>query len=83
MLDIPKLGVPLLNNIITHVAENTEDADSFELALSILETCKGLVEKTELKQALTARSKTGGEYIAKERAVQISMMEPLIVRRMM
>lgn len=82
MLDIPKLGVPLLNDAIHHFARDCEDADDFEAGLASLETCKALTMKTTLKQGIRETSRSSEEEVQREKAVQQAVIETVIVRRM-
>lgn len=82
MLDIPKLGVPLINDAIHRMAQECQDADVFEANLEILETCKALTAKTELKQALNETSRNGIDLVNREKDVQRSLIESVVVRRM-
>jgi hypothetical protein len=83
MLDIPKIGVPLINGIISRVAEYNEDPAEMEQTIAVLETCKALTADTELKRGIKALSKSSKEYVQREKDVQKSLMETLFVRRMM
>ena len=83
MLDIPKLGLELLNGAIAHLARVEDDSQDFEDSVALLERCKGLVGRTELKMALTATSDGGVDYVKREKDVMHSLMETSQVMRMM
>ena len=82
MLDIPKLGLDLLNRILGRVAENEQDSITFDDATEVLENCRALVEQTPLKAALAATAKGSNDLVRREREVQHSLMESFEVRRM-
>lgn len=84
MLDVPKLGLDLLNRMARRVAESSETADEYEQAIACIDGLKALVDpRTELKRALTATSKSGSDYVRRERDVMHSLMETVQVREMM
>jgi hypothetical protein len=82
VLNIRKLGRQHLNSIIRSVAENSDDSDELEISLAILETCKGLVEGTQLSEALTATAENAADHLQRERDVVRSLMDTMIVRTM-
>jgi hypothetical protein len=82
MLDIPKLGLAKLDSIMFYLAQYEDDATAYEDSMALLETCKGLVGHTQLKEALSATSSNARDHLFRERDVQRSLMEVTAVRRM-
>lgn len=84
MLDIPKLGLDLLNRVEQRIAENAEDADGFEDGCACIGALRGLVDpRSEVKQALSATAKNHEDLIRREKDVVRSLMETFVVRRML
>jgi hypothetical protein len=83
MLDIPSLGMSMLNNALTHLAETTEDADTYESATEIIETCRGLVGRTPLKKALSEIAENAEDYVRREKDITRECMEVLFGKGMM
>jgi hypothetical protein len=83
MLDIPSLGRDYLTRALKRVAEDCDDADTYEGATEILTNCLGMVNKTELKRALTETSENSKTYVTRECDVQRSALEVFTVKRMM
>jgi len=82
MLDVPNLGLDLLNRAMTYVAQTEEDSEIFEQSMTILETAKNLVDRTPLRKALSAVAKNSADYIQRERDVMTSMLQVDGVMRM-
>jgi hypothetical protein len=84
MLDIPKLGLDLLNRIEARFAESAETEEEFEVGTACLEGLRGLVDpRSEVKQALSATAENGTDYVKREKDVMRSLMETTLVRRML
>ena len=84
MLDIPKLGLDLLNRIEARFAESADTAELFEDGEACIEGLRGLVDpKSDVKRALSATAENGTEYVKREKDVMRSLMETTLVRRML
>lgn len=82
MLDVPKLGLELLNNALTHCAATSESSEEYEECEALIEGLKVLVAPSPLKLGLMATSKGSADHVRREKDVQRSLMEVLEVRRM-
>ena len=84
MLDIPKLGLDLLNRVEHRIAEQSEDSEAYEDSCACLVACRGLVDpRSDVKQALSATAKNHEDLIRREKDVVRSLMETVVVRRML
>lgn len=84
MLDIPKLGLDMLNRMASRVAEVSETSDEFDQSIACIEGLKALVDpKSQLKRALTATSTDSKDYVRRERDVMRSLMETVQVKEML
>ena len=82
MLDIPKLGLDLLNRVEARFAESAETAEEFEDGCACIEGLRGLVDtKSDVKRALSATAENGTDYVRREKDVMRSLMETTLVRR--
>ncbi len=50
MIDIPKLGLELLNNATHHLAASEDDPDVYEESMVYFDTARKLVGRTKLRE---------------------------------
>lgn len=77
MLDIPALGINLLNRILGRIAENEEDSEAYESSEAIIEGCRILVRPSRVREAIKSLTYTHDEQIHSEKLVVRSLMESL------
>ena len=84
MLDIPKLGLELLDRIEFRIAQGAQTSEEYEDSTNCIESLRGLVDpKSEIKQALSATAEDHQDYVTREKDVMRSLMETDTVRRML
>lgn len=82
MIDVPKLGLDLLNRALSHVAEGSDDPGEYEDSEALIESLRGMVGHTELREALTELAESHDDQLRREHDVIESTMKVEHVKRM-